>query len=155
MLIFRNIPDIYTTELSLNKTNSSDKVEVTFIPAFTTNAMTSDFLSISPGWVVMSLDSHRTGLTFRGWLHLLGFELAFSISILKIFKSIQDYWHRVTDITSFEKHSESSSGHTLSSCQNLVKCRFYRNLSPDLLWWSCLQTKGSKAQRISSCRARK
>ena len=48
--------------------------------------MTSDFLSsISPGWVVMFLDSHRTVLTFLCWLDLLGVALAFFISILKIF----------------------------------------------------------------------
>ena len=50
------IPDIYPTEFQLNKANISDKetssltfkykklLAVTFIPAFTTNAMTSDFL---------------------------------------------------------------------------------------------------------------
>ena len=32
----------------------------------------------------------------------------FLISILKIFKSLQNYWHRVTDITSFGKRLESS-----------------------------------------------
>ena len=57
-----------------------------FIPAFTTNAMTSDFLSsISPGWVVMFLDSHRMVFTFLSWLDLLGVAVAFRISILKIF----------------------------------------------------------------------
>ena len=58
---------------------------MTFIPAFTTNAMTSDFLSlISHGWVVTFLDSHRTVFTFHCWLDLLGVVLAFWISILKI-----------------------------------------------------------------------
>ena len=57
----KHIPDIYQTELRLNKANTSDKessfldlniekLAMIFIPAFTTNAMTSDFLSsISPG----------------------------------------------------------------------------------------------------------
>ena len=36
----------------------------------------------------------------------------FLISFLKILKSIQNYWHRVTDITSFGKRLESSLGHT-------------------------------------------
>ena len=55
-----------------------------FIPAFTTNAMTSDFLSsISPGWMMMFLDSHRMVFTFLSWLDLLGAALAFRISILK------------------------------------------------------------------------
>ena len=42
----------------------------------------------------------------------------------KIFKWLQSLWHSVTDITSFEKHSASSSGHTLSVSQKLVKYRF-------------------------------
>ena len=88
---------------------------VAFKPAFTTNPMTSDFiLSIPPDWVVMFLDSHLTVLTFRSWLDLLGNVLAFWISILKIFKSLQNILHRVTDIRSSEIHLESSSGHTLS-----------------------------------------
>ena len=80
-----------------------------FIPAFTTNVMTSDFLSsISPGWVVMFLDSNRLVFTFLIWLDLLCVVLAFRIFILKIFKLLPNYWHRVADITSFEKHVESS-----------------------------------------------
>ena len=65
-------------ELQLNKTNTSDKetsfldldiklLVVTFIPAFTTNAMTWDFLSvslISHGLVVPFQDSHRTVFKF-------------------------------------------------------------------------------------------
>ena len=95
-----------------------------FIPAFTTNVMTSDFLSsIYPGWVVMILDSHRMVVTFLSWLNLLGVALAFLIFILKIFKLLPNYLHRVTDIESFEKHLESSSGHTLSFYLNFVKYR--------------------------------
>ena len=84
-----------------------------FISAFKTNAMTSDFLSsISPGWVVMFLDSHLMVFTFLSWLDLLGVALAFRISILNIFNLLLNYWRRVTEsyITSFEKHSESSFG---------------------------------------------
>ena len=66
-----------------------------FIPAFTTNAMTSDFLSsISPSWVVMFLDSHLNDLmvfTFLSWLDLLGIALAFRILILKIFNLLPNY----------------------------------------------------------------
>ena len=68
----------------------------------------------------------------------------FFISILKIFKSLQHYWHRVTDITSFGKRLGSSLGHTLNFCPNLVQYRFRNDLShrsPCLLRWSCLQTK--------------
>ena len=49
----KHISDIYPMELQLNKANTSDKLlslikiyklfEVMFIPAFTTNVMTSDF----------------------------------------------------------------------------------------------------------------
>ena len=77
---------------------------MTFIPAFTTNATISDFLKwISHGWVVTFQDSHRTVFTFRSLLDLLGVVLAFWISILKISKLLQNYWHRLIDITSFEK----------------------------------------------------
>ena len=51
--------------------------------------MTLDFLLlISHGWVVTTLDSHRTVFTFRSWLDLLGVVLAFWISILKIILQI-------------------------------------------------------------------
>ena len=63
-----------------------------FIPTFTTNAMTSDFLlSISPVWVVMFLDSHHMVFTFLSWLDLLGVALAFQISILKICNLLPNY----------------------------------------------------------------
>ena len=93
-------------------------------------------------------DSHRTVFTFRSWLDLLGVVLAFWISILKISKLLQNYWHRVIDITSFEKHLESSLDHTLNFCRNLVIFRSKNicqkeslTLSPSLLRWSSLQTK--------------
>ena len=76
---------------------------VTFIPAFTTNAMTSDFLLlISHGWVVTFPDSQRTVFIFRSWLDLIDVVLAFWISILNISKLLQNCWHTVIDITSFE-----------------------------------------------------
>ena len=68
--------------------------------------MTSDFLLlISHGWDVTFPYSHRTVFTFRSssWLDLLGVVLAFWNSILKLSKLLQDCWHRVIDITSFEK----------------------------------------------------
>ena len=96
-----------------------------FIPAFTTNTMTSDFLlSISPGSMVMILDLNRTVFTFCSWLDLLGVALAIRMLILNIFKLLPNYLHRVTDITSFEKHLENSSGLTLTCCLNLAKYRF-------------------------------
>ena len=47
--------------------------------------------SISFGWVVIFIYSHRTVFTFRSWLDLLGVVLKFWISIQKIFKSLQTY----------------------------------------------------------------
>ena len=46
-------------------------------------------LLISPSWVVMFLDSHHTVFTFRNKFDFLDVVLAFLISILKIFKSLQ------------------------------------------------------------------
>ena len=59
-------------------------------------------------------------ITFRSWLDLLGVVLAFWISILKISKLLQNCWHRVIDITSFEKHLESPLDHALNFFRNLV-----------------------------------
>ena len=54
-----------------------------FIPAFTTDVMTSDFLSsIFPGWVVMFLDLNRTAFSFLGKIYLLGVALAFLFPFL-------------------------------------------------------------------------
>ena len=90
---------------------------VTFIPAFL-NAITF-LIVIFPWWVVMFLDFHRTVFTFLSWFDLLGVVLARWISIQNIFKSLRIYWHRAKDITSFEKHLESSSVHILSFCKHL------------------------------------
>ena len=65
-----------------------------------------------PGWVVMFLDFHRTVFVFRIWFDLLDVVLAVFISILKFFRSLQNCWHNVTDITSFGKHFGRSLGHT-------------------------------------------
>ena len=79
--------------------------------------------------MVTFLDSHRTVFKFRNWLDLLGVVLAFWISILKISKLLQNCWHRVINITSFEKHLESSLDHTLNFCRNLVIFRSKNHLS--------------------------
>ena len=65
--------------------------------------------SISPGWEAMFLDSHWTVITFCSLLDLLGVVLAFCISILKIFKSLQNNWHWMLVGT------PSSLGHELAS----------------------------------------
>ena len=60
------------------------------------------------------LDFYRKVFTLSSWLDSPGVVLASFISIVTIFKSLQNFLHRVTKITSFEKHLESSSGHTLN-----------------------------------------
>ena len=68
----------------------------------------------------MFLHSHRMVFMFRSWCCSSVF-----ISILKIFKSLQNYWHRVTYITSFVKRRDRRSlGHTMNFCPNLVQYRF-------------------------------
>ena len=57
-------------------------------------------------------------------------------SILKIFKSLQNFWRRVTDITSFRKRLESSLGHTLNFCLNLVQYCFQNIYQKESLTWS-------------------
>ena len=52
----------------------------------------------------------------------------FLISIQKILKSLQNYLLR-----NFEKHLESSSGHTLTCCLNLVKYGFKNMLRMESL----------------------
>ena len=81
--------------------------------------------------------------------------LDFSIKkIWTMFKSLQNYWNRVTDITKFEKDEKILQVIlALSFCPNMVKYRFknifQRNRSPGLLLWSGLQTKEGQ-RRISS-----
>ena len=89
------IPDIYPTELQLNKANTSDKETSFFdlnikvigsdVHTIVYDKRDADFLSsISPGWV-MFLDSHRMLFTFFSLLYMLGAALAFWVTILKIF----------------------------------------------------------------------
>ena len=74
-----HIPDIYPRELQLNKANTSDK-ETSFLDLnikvigndihtsvyYKSDDFPMDFLLlISPGLVVMFLDSHHTVFTFR------------------------------------------------------------------------------------------
>ena len=98
-------------------------------------------------WEVMYIDSNST---FLSWLDWLGVAPAFRISILKFFKSIPNYWHRVTDMTSFERYLESCSDHTMTFYLNFVsRICFGRNLSRRLLRWSSLQTKqGQKRSKF-------
>ena len=81
-----NTFQIYPTELQLNKANTSFlDLNIKVIGS----ATTFDFLlPISPGRVVMILDTNRMVFTYRSWLDLLGVVLASCISVLKIFKSL-------------------------------------------------------------------
>ena len=154
----KHIPDVYPAELQLNKANTSDKetsfldlnikvMVVTFIPVFTTNAMTLDFLLlISHGWVVTSLDSHRMVFTFLSWLDLLDVVLAFWISILK---NLQITTKLLTQGYRYHKLRKTFGKFFRSYSETSVEIWWYfvprifvkRNLSPGLLRWSSLQTK--------------
>ena len=57
-----------------------------------TNAMTLDFMSsISPGSMVMFLDSLHTVFILRSWQDLQGVVLAVWISTLKTLNLLQNY----------------------------------------------------------------
>ena len=110
----KHFPDIYPTELQLNKANTSDKE--TFLD-LNIKVMGSDvhtsvydkrddfgFPIVNFPW--LSGDVHRLQsyvFTFLSWLDFLGVALAFRISILKIFNLLPNYYHRITYITRFEK----------------------------------------------------
>ena len=90
----KHISDIYQTELQLNKANTSfldlyiKWLTVMFIPAFTTNLITSNFLpSISPGWVVLFRNPHRTVFTFLRWLDIHSKNLYFQTTDTGLRKS--------------------------------------------------------------------
>ena len=113
--------DIETSFLDLDIKVISDNIHT----SFSTNAMTLHFHSlISPGWVVMFLDSRRMVFIFCSWFDLLYVVLTSLIFILKIFKVLQNYWQRVTNITSFGKRTGRFSGYTQTFCQNLEIYRF-------------------------------
>ena len=141
-----HIPEIYPRELQLNKANNSDK-ETSFldlnITVIGSNIPTSvndkrdDFgfiLTYSSGWVVMFRDSHHALVIFHSYIALV-VRLArcctsvFYFHSKKIFKSLQNYWLGDTDVISFGKSLESSLGHTLNFCPNLVQYRF-KNMYP-------------------------
>ena len=82
----------------------------------------------------MFLDSHRTMFIFLSWLDLPCVVLAFWISILSIFKSLLNYWHRVTYITSFENVKKVIQiilwAFIQIWCNIVSRIYFWRNLSP-------------------------
>ena len=126
------IPDTYPAELQLNKANTSDK-ETSFLD-LNIKVICSD--------IHTSIYDKRDDLGFPivnfPWLSgdvprlpSYGIYISQSVrfarcctsvldSILKISKLLQNYLHRVTDITNFEKHLESSLDHTPNYCRNFV-----------------------------------
>ena len=135
-----HIPDIYPRELQLNKANTSDQ-ETSFlnlnIKVIANNIHTSvydkrdDFGFPIVNFPGLSGDVPRLPAYGIYITHLVRFarcctffELAFVISILEIFKSLHNCWHRVTDIISFGKRFESSLGHTRNFYPNLLQYRF-------------------------------
>ena len=119
----KHIPDIYSTTLQLNKANTSDK-ETSFrdlhIKHFGSEFHTSvcdkrvDFIFpiVNFPWLsfdVPRLPSYVVYISQFAWCCSSYFD--FHSKTLEI---ICNYWHRVTYITSFEKHLECSLGYTLS-----------------------------------------
>ena len=125
------IPDIYPAELQLNKANTSDK-ETSFLD-LNIKVIGSDihtlvydkrddfgFPIVNFPWLSGDVPRLPSYGIYISQLDLLDVVLAFWISILKISKLLQNCLHRVIDITSFEKHLESSLDRTPNFCLTLV-----------------------------------
>ena len=99
-------------------------IRVVLTPAFTTNAVTSVFFLNFPS----QFSGDVPGLPSYGFyisqFDLLDVVLAFLISFQTIFKSFLNCWHRVTEITSYEKCLTRSLGHTLSFYSNFDTISF-------------------------------
>ena len=135
----KHIPDIYPTEFKLNKANTSDKepsflawnIEVIGSDVHTSVYDKRDDFGL-PIVKFPGLSGDFPWLPSYGISQLIRFARCCTKVLdfhSKIFKSLQNYWHRIADITNFEKHLECSPGHTLAFCQNLVKYRF-KNMLP-------------------------
>ena len=136
------IPDIYPAELQLNKTNTSDK-ETSFldlnIKVIGSDIHTSvydkrddfGFPIVNFPWLsgdVPRLPSY--GIYISQLVRFARRCTSVLDSILKISKLLQNYLHRVTDITNFEKH------HTPNFCRNLVIFRSKNMWQKESLTWS-------------------
>ena len=127
-----HIPDIYPRELQLNKTNTSDK-ETSFLDlnmkVIGSNIYTwvydkrDDFGFPKVNFPCLSGDIPLLP-TYGIYISQLVRYARCCTTVFdfhsKNLQSLKNYWHRVTDITSFWKFLESSSGHTLK----LVQYRF-------------------------------
>ena len=91
---------------------------------------------------------------------ILQYLVLYNLNVIDQTQTIlSDFWHRVTDITSFGKRLESSLGHTLNFCPNLVLYRFKNmyvkeSLSPSSTVILSTNKGGSRAKLISSRRTR-
>ena len=146
----KHIPDTYLTELQLNKANTSDKE--TFFLDLNIKGIGSDvhtkredfgYPIVNFPWLTGDVPRLPSYGVYNSQLVKFARALAFRISILKIFNSLPNYLRRVTDITSFEKHSESSSGHILTCCLNLVIYRFKNMLWKESLTGSSMVIKST------------
>ena len=135
--IEKHFPDEYSTELQLNKANTSDRQRHFFPSSLDSNikVICGDFHTsvydkrddfgfpfVNFPWLsgdvprLPSYGVYNSQLVrfARCCTSLLDFNS-------KIHKLLPNCWHRATYITSFEKHLESSSGHTMSFYLNLLK----------------------------------
>ena len=145
-----HIPDIYPRELQLNIANTSDK-ETSFldlnIKVIGNDIHTSvydkrddfGFPIVNFPWLsgdVPRLPSY--GIYISQLVRFARCCTSVFDFHSKIFKSLLNYWHRVTDITSFGKRLESSLGHTLNFCPNLVQYRFKNMYLKESPTWSSM-----------------
>ena len=141
----KHIPDIYPKELQLNKANTSDKGTSFLdlnIKVFGSDVHTS---------VYVKRDDFGCPFVNFPWLSgdvprlpSYGVYISQLVRFARCCTSVSDFNSKnllitskiltqgYTDITSFEKHSESSSGHTLTCCLNLVKNRFKKNVTEEI-----------------------
>ena len=131
----KHIPDIYPTELQLNKANTSDKepsfldMNMKFIGIdihFSVYDKRDDFGFPIVNYPWLSGDVPRLPSYGIFILQLVKFARCCTIVwvvILKISKSLQNCCHWVMDITSFKKYLESSWDHTPNFCLDFLICR--------------------------------
>ena len=169
-----HIPDIYPREPQLNKANTFD-TETSFLDlniiVIGSNVHTSvfdkrdyfGFPIVNFPWLsgdVPRLPSYGIYISqLVRFARCCTSVLDFHSKTLQITSSLH-FWHRVTYITSFGKLLESSLGHTLNFCPNLVQYRFKHMYLKESLtrssMWYCQQTKeGQRRTRILSRQTRK
>ena len=133
----KHIPDIYPRELQLNKANTSDK-ETSFLD-LNIKVIGSDVHTS----VYDKSDDFGFPIVNFPWLNgdvprlpSYGVYICQLVRFARCCTSVSDFNSKslqLTDITSFEKLSKSSSGYTLTFCLNLVKYRFKNMLRKESL----------------------